>query len=382
MRRPHQTAGTLETYSPAEEQFNRRRRTAGLVIGPLLCVTVLALPSALPVAAHRLSAVMALMIVLWMTEALPLAVTAIAGPMLAVLLGVASAGVVFAPFADPIIFLFIGSFILAEAMFVHGVDRRIAYTALSWRAVGSSSGRLLVVYGGVTAALSMWMSNTATTAMMFPIGLSIVAHLTRTGTSGARQFALIMMLMTSFAASIGGIGTPVGTPPKAQRLKILVADDVQDAVHTLGMGLQILGHEVRTASNGAEALEIAAAFRPDLAILDIGMPELDGYEVARRIRKAAWGHEMRLVALTGWGQEKDRERSKKAGFRHHLVKPVDVKAIERPKVELRPASSCRHVDQVASVRRECQRLVNTRRLKRCVGWKQDGGSRDESRRGT
>src|SRR4030095_8627246 len=72
---------------------------------------------------------------------------------------------------------------------------------------------VLIVYGGVATALSMWMSNTATTAMMFPIGLSIVAHLARTGGTGARQFAMVMMLITSFGASIGGMGTPVGTPP-------------------------------------------------------------------------------------------------------------------------------------------------------------------------
>src|SRR5688572_8592071 len=135
------------------------------------------------------------------------------GPVLAVILQVAPVRTAFASFADPVVFVFIGGFMLAEAMFVHGVDRRIAYTALSWRFVGSSPGRLLIVYGGVAAVLSMWMSNTATTAMLFPIGLSIMAHLARSGASGARQFAMIMMLMTSFAASIGGIGTPVGTPP-------------------------------------------------------------------------------------------------------------------------------------------------------------------------
>jgi sodium-dependent dicarboxylate transporter 2/3/5 len=130
-------------------------------------------------------------------------------------LGVASARVAFAPFADPIIFLFIGSFMLAEAMFVHGLDRRIAFGALSSRAVGGSPARILIVYGAVGAGLSMWISNTATTAMMFPIGLSIVAHLTkgRERERGSRDFAMAMMLMTAFGASVGGIGTPIGTPP-------------------------------------------------------------------------------------------------------------------------------------------------------------------------
>src|SRR5688572_31415472 len=113
------------------------------------------------------------MVVLWVTEALPLAVTALIGPVFAIVLQVTSARAALAPFADPIIFLFIGSFILAEAMFVHGLDRRIAFTALSWRAVGSSAGRILIVYGAVGTGLSWWISNTATTAMLFPIGLSI-----------------------------------------------------------------------------------------------------------------------------------------------------------------------------------------------------------------
>jgi sodium-dependent dicarboxylate transporter 2/3/5 len=203
----------METYSPAEELFNARRRSIGLILGPMAFLVLLAAPLPLPTPAHRLAAILAMVIVFWVTEALPLAVTALMGPTLAVVLGVAPVRTALASFADPVIFVFMGGFMLAEAMFVHGVDRRIAYTGLSWRAVGAGPGRLLVVYGGITAAMSMWMSNTATTAMMYPIGLSIAAHLARTGGQGARQFALAAMLMTSFSASIGGLGTPVGSPP-------------------------------------------------------------------------------------------------------------------------------------------------------------------------
>jgi sodium-dependent dicarboxylate transporter 2/3/5 len=215
----NQAIEAVESYSPAEEQFNRRRRTAGLVLAPLVFLAVLASPLPLPPAAHRMAAVMALVVVCWITEALPMAVTAMLGPVLAVILGVADARAALAPFADPIIFLFIGSFILAEAMFVHGVDRRIAYGALSLRVVGGSAGRVLVVYGAVATALSMWISNTATTAMMFPIGLSIVSHLTRSAPHDeatrrqVQRFALGLMLLTSFGASVGGMATPVGTPP-------------------------------------------------------------------------------------------------------------------------------------------------------------------------
>ena len=213
MRTFHQALEAVETYSPAEEQFNARRRSIGLFLGPAVMIAMLVAPLPLAAPAHRLAAILSMVVVLWVTEALPLAVTALLGPILAVIFQVAPVRTALASFADPVVFVFIGGFILAEAMFVHGVDRRIAYTALAWKFVGSSAGRLLIVYGGVAALLSMWMSNTATTAMLFPIGLSIVAHLARTGTAGARQFGMIIMLMTSFAASIGGMGTPVGTPP-------------------------------------------------------------------------------------------------------------------------------------------------------------------------
>src|SRR5688572_32056544 len=213
MRRSHSAVEAVETYSPAEEAFNYRRRTIGLFAGPIVFLILLFAPLPVPAPAHRVAAILGMMIVFWVTEALPLAVTALLGPVLAVLLRVAPVQQAFAAFGDPIIFVFIGSFILAEAMFVHGVDRRIACTALSWRFVGTSAPRILITFGAVTTILSMWMSNTATTAMMFPIGLSIVAHLARSGMEGARQFALAMMLITSFGASIGGLGTPVGTPP-------------------------------------------------------------------------------------------------------------------------------------------------------------------------
>jgi sodium-dependent dicarboxylate transporter 2/3/5 len=215
LRSHHEAAGSTEAYSPAEEQFNRRRRTAGLIAGPVVFLALLAVPLPVAAPAHRLAAILAMMVVLWVTEALPLAVTALVGPILAIVLGVAPAKAELAPFGDPIIFLFIGSFMLAEAMFVHGLDRRIAFGALASRFVGDSPARILIVFGGVSGFISMWISNTATTAMMFPIGLSIVSHLTagRESERGSREFATAMMLMAAFGASVGGIGTPIGTPP-------------------------------------------------------------------------------------------------------------------------------------------------------------------------
>jgi sodium-dependent dicarboxylate transporter 2/3/5 len=206
---------TTEAYSPAEETFNRRRQTFGLIAGPALAIAILLLPSALAPAAQRVGAVLALMIVFWMTEALPLAVTALLGPTLCIILGVATAQIAYAPFADPVIFLFIGSFILAEGMIAHRLDRRLAFTALASAWVGSSGLRLVVAYAGVTCFLSMWMSNTATTAMMFPLGLAVLSELgrERKGDRAFQRYAMAMMLVTSFAATIGGMGTPVGSPP-------------------------------------------------------------------------------------------------------------------------------------------------------------------------
>ena len=110
-------------------------------------------------------------------------------------------------------------------------------------------------------------------------------------------------------------------------VRILLADDNRDALDSLATLLQCDGHEVHTAGDGAEALEVAAQCRPDVVLLDIGMPKLDGYEVARRIRAEPWGKNAILIALTGWGQDDDRRRSRDAGFDSHLVKPVDFTAL-------------------------------------------------------
>jgi sodium-dependent dicarboxylate transporter 2/3/5 len=166
-------------------------------------------------AAHRLAAVLAAVVVLWVTEALPLAVTALLGASVCVVLQVAPAREVFAPFADPLMFLFVGAFILARAIFLHRLDRRVAYAVLSLPWVGARPSRILLAFGAVTAFISGWISNTATTAMMFGIALSILAALRSPGAGVTidPRYATALMLMTSFAASIGGLATPVGTPP-------------------------------------------------------------------------------------------------------------------------------------------------------------------------
>jgi sodium-dependent dicarboxylate transporter 2/3/5 len=207
----------LDRSTGSEEgSFDRLRRAAGLVLAPAVLLAVRAVPLAdLSERAHRLAAIMAAVVVLWITEALPLPVSALLGACGCVLWGVAPAREVFQPFADPIMFLFIGSFILARAIALHGLDRRVALAALALRWVGGRPGRILVAFGAVTAAMSAWISNTATTAMMFAIGLSLLGLLLDPA-QGARvhpRYATGLMLMTSFAASIGGLATPIGTPP-------------------------------------------------------------------------------------------------------------------------------------------------------------------------
>ena len=127
----------------------------------------------------------------------------------------------------------------------------------------------------------------------------------------------------------------------AKRLRVLVADDNDDSAQTCAMLLELWGHEVRTASNGEEALAVAEQFRPEVALLDIGMPQLSGYEVAERLRRSSWGQAATLIAVTGWGQEEDRRRAKEAGFDHHLVKPVDPAALS-VLLSSRPMSSTLH----------------------------------------
>jgi CheY-like chemotaxis protein len=120
---------------------------------------------------------------------------------------------------------------------------------------------------------------------------------------------------------------PVHTNGSKVGHRILLADDNRDALDSLATLLQCDGHEVHTAGDGAEALEVAAQCKPDVVLLDIGMPKLDGYEVARRIRAEPWGKAAVLIALTGWGQDEDRRRSREVGFDSHLVKPLDPEAL-------------------------------------------------------
>jgi sodium-dependent dicarboxylate transporter 2/3/5 len=201
------------TRTQSEIQFDETRRKVGIVAGPLVFLLVLAWPfTSLTPEGHRLAAIMALVIVFWISEALPLAVTALLGPTLAVLLQVAPAALTFRPFASTTIFLFIGSFILAQALFVHRVNERIAYGVLSLRIIGAHPTRILIAYGLLAAFLSAWMSNTATAAMLVPIGLTLIRFM-ESEAQIPKRYGTALMLMTTYCCSRGGMATPVGTPP-------------------------------------------------------------------------------------------------------------------------------------------------------------------------
>jgi two-component system CheB/CheR fusion protein len=118
------------------------------------------------------------------------------------------------------------------------------------------------------------------------------------------------------------------TKPEPKPRRILVADDNVDSAESMSMLLKLSGHEVHLAHTGADALRAAREIRPDIGIFDIGMPDLNGYEVAERIRHEAWGKRITLIAVTGWGQESDKRRALAAGFDHHLTKPVDPEKLE------------------------------------------------------
>jgi CheY-like chemotaxis protein len=135
-------------------------------------------------------------------------------------------------------------------------------------------------------------------------------------------------LQAAPAAAAAPVLAPQPFPAPATARRVLVADDNRDGAEIMSLLLQQYGYEVAVAHAGPEALTVAAQSRPDIAILDIGMPGMSGYEVARRIRAEAWGKRILLIALTGWGQEEDKKRAFESGFDHHLIKPIDPDELE------------------------------------------------------
>ncbi|MGH3490263.1 MAG: SLC13 family permease [Actinopolymorphaceae bacterium] len=287
-----------EVLSTAEERFERGRKTLGLFLAPALLVLFLVLPLGLDPAQQRLAAVLVLVITLWITEAVPLPVGGLLGVVVVILLGVASADEVLAPFGSSTIFTFIGAFILAEAMLRHGLARRFAFRILAVRGVGSSTTRTVVAFGLITCVLSAFVSNTATVAMLLPTAVAILG--TVAGVAGRRKsaeesgetsqagerkdeevpatlreellarrtnprVAVALLLMLAYGASVGGLLTPVGSPP-----------------NLIGRGLieEATGERISFFSWMATALPISAVMFVVLAVvlLLLNKPEVKRLE--------------------------------------------------------------------------------------------------------
>ena len=178
------------------------------------------------------------------------------------------------------------------------------------------------------------------------IGLTLVKNLIEmhdgtvvaqsAGLGNGSDFTIRLPLLAQKYATSPVFSEPTGMQPSSG-LRLLVVDDNEDAGDSLAMLLRLQGHEVRIARDGASALDIATAYQPAIIFLDIGMPGMDGYEVARRIRATPGLESTVIAALTGWGQVEDRRRSAASGFDHHLVKPAEAKALEDVLASARPA---------------------------------------------
>jgi CheY-like chemotaxis protein len=167
------------------------------------------------------------------------------------------------------------------------------------------------------------------------IGLTLVKRLVQMhggsvearseGEDRGSRFVVRLPAMMEIPASV-----PQGPPAareQADTRRILVVDDNRDAAESLAMLLSVTGHDTHVVHDGAAALEAVATHRPDVVLLDIGLPGLNGYEVCRRVRAQDWARGILIIALTGWGQEEDRRKTREAGFDGHMVKPVDYEAL-------------------------------------------------------
>ncbi len=220
----------MEKLSPAEQRFERARQTIGLVAGPIVFVVMLLLPLPIDDNQHRLAAILAFTIVYWLSEAIPIPATAILSLALCVLLQVpvipadsddSASDIVYGTFGSDTIFLFIGAFIIAQAMRTHGLDRRFAFRILSLPGVARSTYGVIIAFGFIAAAISAFISNTATAAMLLPIGLGMMGALGGLVSEQAEEdtdanrlrFGTALMLMISYGAGVGGLVTPIGSPP-------------------------------------------------------------------------------------------------------------------------------------------------------------------------
>ena len=212
--------------------FSFTKSQVGLLAGPLVGMCVYwFLPTSLGESARTLAAILTWVVTYWITEPIPLPVTALLGSGLCVLTGLGSMKTVFSAYAHPIIFLFIGSFFLAEALVVHGLDKRFGLWLLSQKWVGASPVRVFVTMGGTVAILSMWISNTAATALMLPIALGVLATI-RGPEEKPGGYETGFLLFVAYGAGVGGVATIIGTPPNLIGVGLL-AEQAQTSISFL-----------------------------------------------------------------------------------------------------------------------------------------------------
>lgn len=208
-----QTNSTSSDTTPRWSSY----RIAALITGPLLTLLLLQLPApeGMSVGAWRLAALLAWMVVWWLSETVPIAATSLLPIPMMPLLGVEGMANVTANYGDPIIFMFLGGFLLAAAMQKWGLHRRVALRIIA--VVGTTPSRVIGGFMLATAFLSMWISNTAATIMMYAVGLSVIDFVSSktTSTQMIRNFGVALMLGIAYSATIGGVGTLIGTPPNA-----------------------------------------------------------------------------------------------------------------------------------------------------------------------
>jgi sodium-dependent dicarboxylate transporter 2/3/5 len=264
-----------QQLSPAEERFEKGRRTVGLFLAPIVALIFLALPLDMEPQQQTLAGVLLGVIVLWISEAVPIPVGGLLGVGAVVLLGVAPADDVLEPFGSSTVFVFIGAFILAQAMLSHGLARRFAFRILSLPGVGKTTTRVIIAFGAITCLLSAFVSNTATVAMLLPTALGILAvvanlmqerGVVREGFDPTRlRVGVALMLMLAYGASVGGLLTPVGSPP-----------------NLIGRGLieEATGERISFAQWMAVAIPICALMFVALAIilLLLNKPEIKQIE--------------------------------------------------------------------------------------------------------
>jgi sodium-dependent dicarboxylate transporter 2/3/5 len=212
-----------QRLTPAEERFEKARQTTGLWLAPLVTLVFLFLPLDMPVQEQQLAAVLLGVIVMWVTEPVPIPVGGLIGVGAVVVLGIVPADEALTPFGSSTIFTFIGAFILAQSMLQSGLARRFAFRILSLPGVGRSTTRVIVAFGGITCVLSAFVSNTATVAMLLPTALGMLAVMARLmqqrGVVPADfdplrlRLGAALVLMLAYGASVGGLLTPIGSPP-------------------------------------------------------------------------------------------------------------------------------------------------------------------------